>query len=276
MKRRLLSLHGLKWNPFSPELPVEALFVTSRVESFCWRVEEHLVRDGGFALIVGEPGAGKSVVLRLLANRLTRNHDLVVAALTHPSSNLADFYREMGELFEVPLRPHNRWGGFKVLRGRWQDHLEAIRLRPVLLIDEAQELQPAVLGELRLLAATEFDSRSILSVVLAGDARLTDKLQRDDLQPLESRIRQRLAMGYAERKELAACLDHLLEQAGNPKLMTQSLKDALCDHAAGNYRSLTRMADSLLAAAAEREITELDEKLFFEIFTPDKRRGARS
>ncbi len=85
---------------------------------------------------------------------------------------------------------------------------------------------------------------------------------------------QRLA--NAERKELAACLNHLLEQAGNPNLMTQSLKDALCDHAAGNYRSLTRMADSLLAAAAEREITELDEKLFFEIFTPDKRRGARS
>ena len=131
------------------------------------------------------------MVLRLLADRLTRNHDLVVAALTHPSSNLADFYREMGELFDVPLRPHNRWGGFKVLRTRWQDHLEAIRLRPVLLIDEAQELQPAVLGELRLLAATEFDSR--LSVVLAG--RLTDKMQRNDLQP--PRIRQRLVMPNA-------------------------------------------------------------------------------
>ena len=77
-------------------------------------------------------------------------------------------------------------------------------------------------------------------------------------------------MGYAEREELAACL--LLERAGNSNLMTQNLRDAL--HAAGNYRSLTKMADSLLAAAAEREITELDEKLFFEIFTPG--RGARS
>ena len=85
-------------NGIHSRLPVEALFTTPRVESFCWRVEER--RDGGFA--VGEPGAGKSVVLRLLANRLTRNH----GGCRSDPSNLADFYREMGELFEAPLRPH--------------------------------------------------------------------------------------------------------------------------------------------------------------------------
>ena len=44
-----LALYGLKWNPFSPELPVEALLVSRRIESFCWRVEHALVREGGFA-----------------------------------------------------------------------------------------------------------------------------------------------------------------------------------------------------------------------------------
>ena len=153
-----------------------------------------------------------------------------------------------------------------MLRGRWQDHLEAAR--PVLLIDEAQELQPAVLGELRLLAATEFDPSS--ASCWPAMRALPTSCNATTCCPWN--LAQRLVMSYAERKELAACLDHLLEQAGNPNLMTQSLKEAL--HAAGNYRSLTRMADSLLAAAAER--TELGEKLFFEIFTPDKRRGARS
>jgi len=66
---KLLSLHGLKWNPFSPEVPTEALLVTPRLEHFGWRVE-HLAREGGFALITGEPGLGKSVALRLLAERL--------------------------------------------------------------------------------------------------------------------------------------------------------------------------------------------------------------
>lgn len=269
MNRNLHALFGLKWNPFSPELPHEALFLTEPVKSFCWRIEQHLIREGGFALISGDPGTGKSVVLRLLAARLSQQSDLSIAVLTHPSSNLADFYREMGELFGVTLKPHNRWGGFKVLRERWLAHLEHTRLRPVLLIDEAQELPEAVLSELRLLAATEFDSRIILSVVLAGDARLNDKLRRDTLLPLGSRIRVRLPMDYVDRDVLVACLEHLLNTSGNPGLMSKALKATLCDHAMGNYRALTTMADNLLAVGAERELSELDEKLYFEVFAQD-------
>src|SRR5271169_1351559 len=153
MNKTLLALYGLKWNPFSPELPTEALFVPAKVEEFFWRIENAHVREGGFALIHGDPGTGKSVVLRLLAERLERLPDLNVRVLSHPQSNLADFYRELGELFGVALKPHNRWGGFKSLRERWIAHLESTRLRPVLIIDEAQEMGSAVLCELRLLAS---------------------------------------------------------------------------------------------------------------------------
>ncbi len=258
MNKKLLALYGLKWNPFSPELPTEALLATPRIESFCWRIEQAPVREGGFALITGDPGTGKSVVLRLLAERLERVRDVSVASLTHPSSNLADFYRELGELFGAELKPHNRWGGFKTLRSRWLTHLENTRLRPVLLIDEAQEMHPGVLSELRLLASTQFDSCAILSVILAGDGRLSTKLSREELLPLGSRIRTRLAMEYATREELLACLTHLLASAGNPKLMTPQLMHTLCDHALGNYRVMTTMAAELLTTGVEREGTQID------------------
>src|SRR5215813_14201725 len=52
MNKKLLSLYGLKWSPFSSEVPTEALYVTPRVESFCWRVEQ-LTSEGGFALVTG-------------------------------------------------------------------------------------------------------------------------------------------------------------------------------------------------------------------------------
>ena len=249
MNQSLLALYGLKWNPFSQELPTEALLLSRKVEDFFWRIEQAHVREGGFALIHGDPGTGKSVVLRLLAERLERLAEVSVAVLNHPQSNLADFYRELGELFGVALKPHNRWGGFKSLRERWVAHLEGTRLRPVLLIDEAQEMNPSALSELRLLSSARFDSRPLLSIVLAGDARLTDKLRREDLLPLGSRIRARLAMDYATREELAACLEHLLATAGNAALMTPQLGQTLCDHAAGNYRILTTMGAQLLSAA---------------------------
>jgi len=266
MNKKLLALYGLKWNPFSPQLPTEALYRTAKIDNFCWRIEQALVREGGFALISGDPGTGKSVVLRLLAERLAQLRDIQLAALVHPSANLADFYREMGDLFAVELRPHHRWGGFKALRERWVAHLESTLLRPVLLIDEAQEMAPAVLNERRLLASAQFDSRSLISVVFAGDGRFNTKLRRDELLPLGSRIRARLLMDYASREDLLACLKHLQTSAGNANLMTGELCMTLCDHAVGNYRRLTSMAAELLANAAQQEITQLDEKLFLQVF----------
>jgi hypothetical protein len=83
-------------------------------------------------------------------------------------------------------------------------------------------------------------------VVLAGDARLIEKLRREELLPLGSRIRTRLATEHASPEELLACLDHVLAEAGNASLMTPSLRHTLCDHAAGNYRILTTLAAELL------------------------------
>ena len=276
MNKKLLALYGLKWNPFSSDLPTEAVHITPKVERFYWRIEQALIREGGFALITGDPGTGKSVALRLLAERLGLLQDISVGAIVHPSGNLADFYREMGDLFGVELKPHNRWGGFKGLRERWLNHLEGTLLRPVLLIDEAQEMQPAVLSELRLLSSMQFDSKNLLTVVLVGDARLTNKLRRDELLPLGSRIRSRLLMEYADRTELMDCLEHLLSTAGNASLMTPELMQALCDHAVGNYRILTSMAAELLATAAQRELTQLDERLYLEVFEPPASRTRKT
>jgi general secretion pathway protein A len=280
MTQKLLALYGLKFNPFTPDLPTDAIYVPPRIEDFCWRIEQVQVREGGFAMIHGDPGSGKSIALRVLAERLARLPDITVGAINHPQSNLADFYRELGDVFGVPLRPHNRWGGFKALREQWQAHLESTRRRPVLLIDEAQEMAPPVLSELRLMASARFDSQPLLCVVLAGDARLPEKLRREDLVPLGSRIRARLATEYASREELLACLNHLLAGAGNASLMTPGLRQTLCDHAAGNYRILTTLAGEMLTVAARRDLGVLDEKLYLDVFTqpdtkPQRRAAAR-
>ena len=105
MNRILLTQYGLKWNPFSTELPSEALYLSPKISDFLWRIENVHVREGGFALFTGDPGTGKSVVLRALADRLEGQADLMVGVLNHPQSNLGDFYRELAEVFGVALKP---------------------------------------------------------------------------------------------------------------------------------------------------------------------------
>jgi general secretion pathway protein A len=268
VNKKLLALYGLKWSPFSPDVPTEALQVTPRIESFCWRVEQ-LVGEGGFALVSGSPGAGKSVTLRLLAERLSGLRDVHVGVLSRPQARLADFYREMGELFGVELHPHNRWGGAKLLRERWQSHIDASLSRPVLIIDEGQEMVLPVLAELRLLCSARLDSHLLLTVVLAGDQRLLERFRCDELLPLGSRMRVRLSLERSTPQELQQCLQHALQKAGAPKLMTPEVITTLCDHAQGNLRAMMNMAGELLALAAQREAHQIDEQLFFEAFAPN-------
>lgn len=271
MSKKLLALFGLKWNPFLPDVPDEALFRPAAVESFAWRLE-HLARVGGFAAVTGDLGTGKSVAMRLISDRLKALRDVVVGNLSRPQARLADFYRELGHLFGVPLVPHNRWAGAKDLRDKWLAHVEGSLFRPVLLVDEAQEMRPEVFSELRLLTSADLDARSLVTVVLAGDRRLQEKLSHPDLRPIDNRIRARLVLDTATPQQLQEYLRHALEQAGSPKLMTASLQTALCEHAAGNVRSLMSMANELLLAGAHREVTQLDEKLFFEVFAPPERK----
>jgi type II secretory pathway predicted ATPase ExeA len=267
--KKLLALWGLKWNPFSPELPNDALLTTAKIDSFAWRVEQ-LVQEGGFALISGESGTGKSVALRIVAQRLATLRDVMVGVVERPQSKSADFYRELGDIFSVKLRPSNRWGGFRALRERWRAHVASTRIKPVLLVDEAQEMDPAVLSELRILASSDFDSTSLLTVILSGDGRLLELLRHEDLIPLGTRIRTRLHTEPASREELLTLLTHALSKAGNATLMTPQLRDTLVDHAAGNYRVLMTMGADLLAHGMAREVEQLDEKLYLEVYQPTR------
>ncbi len=268
MNKKLLGLYGLKFNPFSPEIPVSAFWISPQIESFCRRIE-HQIGEGGFALTVGDPGTGKSTALRLLAERLSQMRELTVGALTRPQAQLADFYRELGHLFGVPLSPHNRWNSSKSLREKWLGHIDASVYRPVLLIDEAQEMNSAVFSELRLLSSADLDSRSILTIILAGDQRLVGRLESPDLLPVASRVRSRLRLEGLTPKQLQESLSHLLKAAGNPRLLTPPLVQTLCEHATGNLRLLMNMANDLLAEAAHLEREQIDEKLYFEVFALD-------
>ena len=274
---RLRARYGLKYNPFLPAIPPEDLWTAPSFDLFASRVEQ-LTREGGFAQLSGAVGSGKSKHLQALATRLGRLTDLTIGIMERPQSASGDFYRELGRVFSVNLSPANRYGGFRALRERWEAHVRQHLVHPVLLIDEAQEMPAACLNEIRLLGSIHFDSRCLLTTVLCGDERLPERFRTPELQPLGSRIRVRLTLAPLEKGPLRELLDHLLDRAGNPGLLSDGLKGVLVQHAGGNPRILCSMGADLLAAAVVQDRPQLDEQLFLEVFdrTVSRARAASS
>jgi general secretion pathway protein A len=273
--KRLFRL-GLTFHPFAPACAAEMCHLTPEMHHVLSRCD-HLASHGGFAVITGEPGTGKSTLLRCLQARLRERTDLVCGVLTRPQATICDLYRELGAIFAVTLSASNRWGGTRVLRERWQSHWSTSHQRPVLIIDEAQEMRVEVLSEIRLLTAAELDAASLVSVVLAGDGRLVESLQERALLPLASRIRVSYRTTAATQPELIQLMEHLLARAGNPALMTDGLKRSLAEHAMGNRRTLMHLADQMLEAGlADPDCQRLDEQLFIKTVRPQAAMAAGS
>ena len=89
--------------------------------------------------------------------------------IERPQSKNPDFYRELGDIFAVKLMPHNRWCGFNSPRQPWRAHVASSRIRPVLLIDELQEMIRVLLAVADSRHA-DFDATSLLTAILSGAA----------------------------------------------------------------------------------------------------------
>jgi general secretion pathway protein A len=264
-RNKLQARYGLKYNPFLPGIPDDDLWRPEGFDMFFYRVE-NIIFDGGFAMISGESGMGKSKALHLLASSLRQTGDIVVGVMERPQSSLHDFYRELGDLFGIRLNAANRYGGFKELRNRWKAHIAATLFKPVLLIDEAQELPAQCLNEIRILGSINFDSDCLLTTILCGDNRLPEKLRETALIPLGTRIRTRLHIEPFSPQRLLELLEHLLDRAGATGLMTTELKHAIVEHCAGNPRILMTQAAELLDHAVSRQLSVMDESLFMDVF----------
>jgi len=265
----LLSFYGLKWNPFSPGTPIDGLSLNKKIESFCWRVES-IILDGGYSVLVGNSGTGKSITLRFLAHRLEEIKDLNIGIISRPQSSISDFYRELSDIYSISFKNNNRWNSYQSLRKKWLDHLNSGLFRPVLIIDEAQEMSVDVLNEIRLMSSVSLDSRIVLAVIFSGDLRLLEQLRQPQLIPLSSRIRVKQLQELASKNELELLLTEILSKAGNATIFNNELIKILADQAMGNYRSLMIMANTLLQEGVQREIVQLTEQHYFEVFDPNQ------
>jgi general secretion pathway protein A len=118
------------------------------------------------------------------------------------------------------------------------------------------------------LGSDRFDSQCLLTTVFSSDMKLPHRFRHPDLVSLGSRMRVRLTLEPHDKSDLLQYLEHCLEQAGAPTLMTEQLKQTLIEHSSGNLRLLNSMAAELLDKAAHQKLQHLDEQLFIKTFSP--------
>jgi type II secretory pathway predicted ATPase ExeA len=246
---------GLNEPPFTKEIGSAVLWVPSSREPILQDILEACT-ERGHALLTGEPGVGKTCVLRALRHRLpeagfrlTYCHNVTLGR--------RDFYRLLCLALGLDTKA-TAAAMFYTIATHVQQ-LGQDKVHPVLLIDEAHLLHQDVLEHLHILTNYEWDSRALLSVILVGLPETRQRLQLGKNRSLWSRIHTRTELPESSPADTAEYLQHRLRNAGATRELFTSDAIALIHQAAdGKLRDIDRIATAALKTGAKRKLRQID------------------
>jgi general secretion pathway protein A len=242
--------YRLKRKPFSIAPDPGFLFLSDRHREALAHLMYGLETEGGFVLVTGEVGTGKTTLIRSLIDRIPEGVD--VAFILNPRVTAHELLQSLCEelgIGETPGEAHS----VKHYVDRLTKHLLERHRRgrnTVMIIDEAQNLSPAVLEQIRLLTNLETNEQKLLRIILLGQPELAELLDRRDMRQLSQRITARYHLGALDPDETQAYLAHRLSLAGgNPNLFTRAASRRIHRLAGGIPRLINVIADRALLGA---------------------------
>ncbi len=265
------SFFGLNEKPFSITPDPRYLFMSERHGEALAHLVYGVTESGGFIQLTGEVGTGKTTLVRtLLINRMPENAN--VAVVLNPQQTPLEFLQSICEELHLDLpEPRN---SSKALIDKLNRHLldtHASGHRTILVVDEAQNLRPDVLEQVRLLTNLETAKQKLLQIILIGQPELRELLSRTDLRQLAQRITGRYHLEPLSRDETASYIEHRLKVAGalgeifdagakrEAFRLSQGvprLINVICDRALlGAYSLETRVVTKRLVRRAAAEIS---------------------
>lgn len=207
---------GLKQRPFSIAPDPRYLFMSERHREALAHLIYGVQGGGGFVLLTGDIGAGKTTVCRCFLEQLPPRCN--VAYIFNPKLTVDELLKTVCDEFRIPYR-HEGPGAPTVkdyvdALNQFLLRTHAVRQHSVLIIDEAQNLSPDVLEQLRLLTNLETNERKLLQIVLIGQPELRAMLARPDMQQLAQRVIARYHLEALTDRETGHYVRHRLEVAG--------------------------------------------------------------
>lgn len=244
----LTTAWGLSREPFAQDVPVKDLYPLPGLAPFLERFD-YAVAQGLATVVTGEVGSGKSTSLRAAAARLHPAQYRVIPIVA-TSGSLMELLRQICLALGDPPASNSIAKMLSLVRSLFAD-IVAKKQTPVLIIDEAHLLRLDVFDQLHTLAQTDFDSRTLVPIVLSGQVALIDKLLFHTSRPFASRIVGRSHMEALQLDHMAEYLAHHVAIAGGTSsLFAQDAITAIHQSSGGLLRRAGNLARGALMAAA--------------------------
>jgi len=252
---------GLNSQPFSIAPNPEFMYLGSRHTEALAHLRYGLGDAGGFVLLTGEVGTGKTTVSRCLLAELPENTQ--VAFVLNPTLSELELLAAICD--ELKIRYKKTDASLKLLTDKITTKLQKNHqtgINTILIIDEAQHLQPAVLEQLRLLTNLETNTKKLLQVILIGQPELQQLLQRQDLRQLAQRITARYHLMPLTLAEVKYYVEHRLQVAGCSRpVFTDSALKKLFEFSGGIPRLLNLLCDRALLGGYSQQKALIDGKM---------------
>ncbi len=245
---------GLKQQPFSLAPDPRYLYMSKRHREALAHLLYGVGGGGGFVLLSGEIGAGKTTVCRCFLEQIPKRCN--VAYIFNPKLTVMELVKTICDEFHIPLaapptrQPPTVKTYVDALNGfLLQTH--AVGQNNVLIIDEAQMLSADVLEQLRLLTNLETNERKLLQIVLIGQPELRTMLERPDLEQLAQRVIARFHLKALSAKETEHYIRHRLSVAGMTRAIPFDRKAVQRIHeiARGVPRRINLLCDRVMLGA---------------------------
>ena len=251
-----LSYFGLNEKPFSISPNPHYLFLSERHKEALAHLTYGLGEDGGFVLLTGEVGTGKTTITRSMLEQLPENTQ--VAMIHNPALSELELLASICDELNVNYDVQN--ATLKSLTDIIKKHLETNNKaggHTILIIDEAQLLAPGVLEQLRLLTNIETDHKKLLQIVLVGQPELQELLKRNELRQLAQRITARYHLLPLTQGQTIAYIKHRLHIAGCDKgIFSLDAMKAVHQFTAGVPRLMNLVCErALVGTFAKQQLT---------------------
>jgi general secretion pathway protein A len=242
-----LTFFNLNDDPFRIT-PDTAYFYNSPEHSTALLSLEYCMKEKeGFCILTGEPGAGKTTIVRLFVEKWKTQAE--IALIMTPRLSPEEFFMAVLEDFKIPLNSTSKNDMLKAFRDFLLTNA-ANNKRVAIIVDEAQELPDTTLEELRLLSNLETEKEKLLQIILIGQPELRNKLLGNALRQLNSRITVRIHLNALRSAETSDYISNRLIKAGNSSMLfDEKAKDIIFNLSGGIPRTINLLASRGLMSA---------------------------